>query len=385
MERQKSKALYFLKEKIAAIRKKVQHILHQKRKTTPELNANQKTRKIKKEVSLGTFISNKIGIDLGTATTVVYLDGKGAVMREPTLVATNVNTNQVIAVGHKARVMIGRTPKHIEVIQPLQQGVVGDYDVAEQLFEYIFREVQNVAGKILGPLVIIGVPCGTSQTEIGAVRDAAIDAGARKVHIVYEPFAAAVGLNVPLESEVSTMIIDVGGGTSDVMILVNGEIIAEGSIRIAGDTFDKAIMQGLRERMQLVVGSRTAEDLKIAIMSSGDERKVFSVQGRSATNGLPFEVNITSEEILSFVSPCLEEIVVYINSFIETISPEVLADLQKNPVYFVGGGPSIHTFAKRIEDAINLKVIIPERSTTVVARGTAIIANNPDRYTKYFL
>ena len=330
-------------------------------------------------------LGNRVGIDLGTATTVVYIDGKGVVMREPTLVAINKRTEQVVAMGKKARVMIGRTPEHIEVVQPVQQGVINDYEVTEQLFEHIFRKVQDASPKILSPMVTIGVPCCTSQTEINAVRDAVIDAGARQVDIVYEPFAAAIGMDLPLHHDTAIMVIDIGGGTSDVMIFAGGETIASDSIRVAGDTFDAAIVEGLKQTKQIVIGTRTAEDLKVATMQSAKEQRVFSVQGRDSNSGLPLEVEISFDEIVNCITPCLDEVTNYISSFVSRSSPEVQADLKNNNIYFVGGGPAVHTFSKKMEDVLNLGIVIPESPTSVVARGTALIAKNPEQYRKYFI
>ena len=243
-------------------------------------------------------LSNRIGIDLGTATTVVYVEGEGVILREPTLVAVNKRTGQVVAIGNRARVMIGRTPEHVEVVQPVQGGIICDYEVTEQLFEYIFRKAQDVSPKIFGPTVIVGIPCRTSQTEINALRDAAVDAGARQVHIVYEPFAAIVGIGIPLENEPATMVVDVGGGTSDSMILAGGEIVSNDSIRIAGNALDRAIEEGLREKKRLSVGMRTAEDLKVAIMQSVEKQRSFRVQGRNTVSGLPLEIEVSIDEIL---------------------------------------------------------------------------------------
>ncbi len=335
-----------------------------------------------------TFLSslgNQVGIDLGTATTVVYVSGKGVVMREPTLVAVNKRTDQVVAIGKRARQMIGRTPEYIEVIQPVQLGVINDYEITEQLFEHIFRKVQDALPKIFSPSVIIGVPCRTSQAEINAVRDAVVDAGARRVGIVYEPFAAAVGIDLPLLSETAVMVIDIGGGTSDTMILAGGEIVSSDSIRVAGDAFDSAIVEGLKERKHIVIGERTAEDLKVAMMQSAKEQKVFGVQGRSSSTGLPLEIEVSFEEIVQILEPYLEKIAEYIGAFVGQSSPEVQADLKNNNIYFVGGGPAVHAFPKKIEDMLNLRVIVPENATGLVARGTAVIAQNPDRYEKYFL
>ena len=328
---------------------------------------------------------NRIGIDLGTATTVVYVAGKGVVMREPTLVAVNKRTEQVVAVGRRARVMIGRTPEHIEVVQPVQQGVIFDYEVTEQLFEYIFRKVQDASPKILNPLVTVGVPCCTSPTEINAVRDAVIDAGARQVGVVYEPFAAAVGMDLPLNSETATMIIDVGGGTSDTMIIAGGEIIASDSIRLAGDALDEAIVKGLKESRQIIIGDRTAEDLKVATMQSAEEQRVFSVQGRNSISGLPLEIEVSFDEIADFVAPCLGQISEHVSSFVGQSSPEVQADLKNNDIYFVGGGPAVYAFPEKIGDILNLNIVVPDSPTSVVARGTALIAERPDEYEQYFL
>ena len=333
---------------------------------------------------LGSF-ENQVGIDLGTATTVVYVGGKGIVMREPTLVAVNKRTDQVVAVGKRARQMIGRTPEHIEVIQPIQLGVINNYEITEQLFEHIFRKVQNASPKIFNPSVIIGVPCRTSQAEINAVRDAVIDAGARRMGIVYEPFAAAVGIDLPLMSETAIMVIDVGGGTSDAMILAGGEIVASSSMRVAGDAFDTAIVEGLKEKKQIIIGGRVAEDLKIATMQSANEQTVFRVQGRSSSTGLPLEAKVSFDEIIQFLEPHLRKITEHIGMFVGQSSPEVQADLKNNNIYFVGGGPAIHSFPKKIEEILNLRIVVPENTTGLVARGTALIAQSPEMYEKYFL
>lgn len=359
----------------------------QKQKSRQKIAQNKKeSRTLKKKAKhfFGSF-ANQIGIDLGTATTVVYVGDKGVVMREPTLVAVNKRTDQVVAVGKRARQMIGRTPEHIEVIQPIQLGVIHDYEITEQLFEHIFRKVQNASPKIFNPSVIIGVPCRTSQAEINAVRDAVIDAGARHVGIVYEPFAAAVGIDLPLMSETAAMVIDIGGGTSDAMILAGGEIVASSSMRVAGDAFDNAIVEGLKEKKQIVIGGRVAEDLKIATMQSADEQTVFSVQGRSSSTGLPLEAEVSFEEIIQFLEPCLTKIAEHVGVFVGQSSPEVQADLKNNNIYFVGGGPAIHAFPKKIEEALNLRIVVPENTTGLVARGTALIAQDPDVYEKYFL
>lgn len=333
---------------------------------------------------LDTF-TNQIGIDLGTATTVVYVENRGVIMREPTLVAVNTKTNQVVSIGKKARIMTGRTPPHISVVQPIQRGVIDDYEVTEQIFSYVFRRVQELSPKILGPAVAVGTPCKTSQTEINAVRDAAMDAGARRVHIVYEPFAAAVGMDLDLENSEAFMVIDVGGGTSDSMVFAGGEIVASDSIRIAGNAFDTAIMEGLRETKSLIVGARVAEDLKVAIMQSAEEQTSFRVQGRNTKNGLPLEVEVSFDEVIGYITPHMEQIAEHIRVFVERSSPEVLADLKSGGVYFVGGGPSVYTFSKKIEEVINLQVTVPENPLVAVARGTATIAKHVDRYQKYLL
>ncbi|MDE0243349.1 MAG: rod shape-determining protein [Candidatus Kaiserbacteria bacterium] len=342
-------------------------------------------KKEKSPVSWLDTFTNRVGIDLGTATTVVYVDKQGIILREPTLVAVNTQTDQVVSIGKKARIMTGRTPNHIKVVQPIRQGVIDDYEVTEQLFEHIFRKVQETSPKILGPVVTVGIPCKTSQTEINAVRDAAMDAGARRVHIVYEPFAAAVGMDLDLDDDEAFMVIDVGGGTSDTMIFAGGEVVASDSIRIAGDAFDEAIAEGLREKKRLVVGSRVSEDLKIAVMQATEEQKAFRVPGRNSENGLPLDVEVSFSEVISYITPRMEQIAGHIRTFVERSSPEVLVDLKQNGIYFVGGGPAIYTFSKKIEEVINLKVTVPENPTVVVAKGTAMIAKHADRYQHYFL
>ena len=344
----------------------------------------QKKKKRSSKSFIGMF-ANHVGIDLGTATTMVFMNDKGVILQEPTLVAVNKRTEQVVAIGRKARMMIGRTPQHIEVVHPIQQGVIYDYEVTEQIFRYIFRKAQGVSPRILGPLVTIGVPCDISQAEISAVRDAVIDAGARKVSIVYEPFAAAVGMKIPIQEEKAVMVIDVGGGTSDAMIIAGGEIVATSGIRVAGNTLDAAIVKGLREKKHIIVSPHTAEDLKIATMRSAKDQKVFSVRGRNSNTGLPLETEVSFKEIVNFITPCLEKIVEHVGIFISKASPEIQADLKDTSIFFVGGGPAIHTFSERIEASLGLRVTIPENPTSVVAKGAVLITQDFERYEEYFL
>lgn len=331
------------------------------------------------------FFTNKVGIDLGTVTTVVFVQGKGIVFKEPTLVSVNKTTEQITAIGEGARISIGRTPEYISIIQPIKNGVVSDYEITVQLFEHLFKKVQDSFPKLLGPSVVVGIPCKTSQVEISAIREAALEAGAYKVDIVYEPLAAAIGIDLALNTPEAKMVIDVGGGTSDMLIISNEEIVDTDSIQIAGDSFDNAIIEGLENDKDLIVGIKTAEDIKISTMNAEDDKSFFRVQGTNTQSGLPHEVEISLSEIISYIEPKLDEVADFIVDFVERSTSDIHADLKNSNIYFVGGGALVKTFAKKISNKLNLELMIPEDAILAVSKGTSIIANEPNKYKKYFL
>ena len=330
---------------------------------------------------------NTVGIDLGTSSTIVHVDGAGTVFNEPTLVTLNRETDQYNAIGTTSRRMSGRTPEFIEVVQPIKEGVVFDYDVAYKFFEHIYKIVQEHSPKIFGSRVTLGIPCNAKQTEVDTLKNIAQDAGARSVSVVYEPLAAAVGMGLNINREEAIMIIDIGGGTTDVMVLSSGEMVNAGCIKIAGDLINQAIQKSVEEDKNLSIGMRTAEDLKISGMkyTSGKKETRFKVSGRNTDNNLPGETSLTKEEILKYISEPMQGITDSIEIFIQKLPPEILSDLKSKGIYFVGGGTYIEEFSKMFEERFGLKVIIPEDPVRVVSFGCSEIAKNINKYKDYLL
>ena len=331
--------------------------------------------------------SNPIGIDLGTSTTIAAKEGErdSIFFTQPTLVAINRKTDQVVAIGKRAREMLDRTPPHIEVIRPIREGVVHHYDVALELFKYIFRKAQRLTPKLFGPRVVVGIPCCAQPTKIDSITDAAKDAGASAVYVVDEPLAATVGIGLPLSSESAKMVVDVGGGTSDILVFASNEVIASHSIQIGGEAFDSAIVESLKKWKNLSIGLRTAEDLKKTVMNSHNSGATYTIHGTNTMTQLPLETVVTEDEILDYITPSLDEIVQNMRVFMEGLSPEVQADLKRDTVYFVGGGQMIYTFSGQIERGLNIKITVPKDPITSVARGALVIAKDPEKYSKYFL
>ena len=335
--------------------------------------------------NISSKLRNSIGLDLGTAITVAYVDKVGLLWNEPTLISINTTRNQIVSIGRRARIMLGRTPEHYRVVQPIIEGVISEYEIATHYISSVLKTVQNSNPKLLNPTVVVGIPCDSQPSEINAIKDAVIEAGARAVYIVYEPLGAAVGIGGLLETDKASMIIDIGGGTSDVIIIASGEIISKTTIRIAGNIFDKSIQESLESEKDLHVGIRTAENLKMAIMSGKSINNEIKVQGRGTQDGLPLELDITLAEVLRYIKPDMEEIVSHIKEFVSGISAEILTDFNDKNVYFVGGGPLIDSFGEMISKHTSLKLTIPSNHKTLSAMGNAEIASDPEKYKKYFI
>ncbi len=330
--------------------------------------------------------TNKIGIDLGTTNTIVLLEKRGIIFNQPTLVTLNKKTKQINAIGNSAKKMVGRTPPHLEVIQPIKGGIVADFEVTEQLLSFFFKKANDIKPKMFGPTVVIGVPCNTKGTESDAVEDAAIDSGARKIYLIQEPIAAAIGSEIPFSSQEAVLILDVGGGTSDALILGSGDIIASSRIKIAGDKFNEDIMHSLLEKYNILIGLRTAEELKIkAMISKEKDQKRFLIRGRDPSTGLPKEIDILSREVEKYLTGSIQDIVEEIKILLESIPTEVAADLKKRGVYFVGGGALVSQFPEILSKELNIKVTIPKNPLTAVARGTSKILNDIGKYKHLFL
>jgi len=331
---------------------------------------------------LHSVLSNDIGVDLGTANTLVYLKGSGVVVNEPSVVAVNQKTGQVVAVGAQAKSMLGRTPIHITAVKPIVDGVISDFEVTEEMLAYLLNRAQTEGRKLLGPRVVVGVPSGITNVEIRAVRDAARNAGAREVHIVEEPMAAAIGIRLPIEEAGGNILIDIGGGSSDIVVISLGGIVRSQNIRIAGDKLDSDIISYIRDEFKILIGEKTAEDLKIAVGSilEGEEPLEATVRGRDLVTGLPREVAITDTDVRGAISHSIDQFIEAIREVLETTPPEVLSDVMQNGIYLTGGGALIKGMPEVLSEMLQLPVHIADDPLTAVVRGTGIILENIDHY-----
>lgn len=321
------------------------------------------------------LFSNDLGIDLGTANTMVYLRGQGIVIKEPSIVAVNQKTGQVVAVGKQAYAMLGRTPGHIVTIRPLFEGVISDFEVTEEMLAYLINKAQAGKRKLLGPRVVVGVPSGITSVEIRAVRDAVRNAGAREVHIVEEPVAAAIGIRLPIQKAQGSMVIDMGAGTCDIVGVSLGGVVQSKNIRVAGDKLNNDIISYIRDEFKILIGEKTAEEIKIAIGSvvEGDEVLEATVCGRDLVTGLPREVVITDADIREAISGSIDSIVEAVRQMLETTPPEILADVMRQGAYLVGGGALITGMPELLGRVLKLPLHIADDPLTAVVRGTGII------------
>jgi len=328
------------------------------------------------------LVSNDIGIDLGTANTLVYVRGKGIVINEPSVVAVNQKTNQVVAVGTQAKQMLGRTPSHIVAVRPLVDGVISDFEVTEEMIVYLLNKSQLGSKKLLGPRVVVGVPSGITNVEIRAVRDATKNAGAREVYIVEEPMAAAIGIRLPVNDPVGNMIIDIGGGTSDIAVISLAGVVSSKNLRIAGDKLNNDIIGYIRSEFKILIGEKTAENIKIAIgtVANGDEPMEATIKGRDLITGLPREVIITDSDIREAISHSIDSLVEATKEVLETTPPEILGDVMQRGVYLTGGGALIKGLGDLISEHGKIPVHVANDPLTAVARGCGIILENLDVY-----
>jgi len=320
-------------------------------------------------------VSTDIAIDLGTANTLVYVKGKGIVLNEPTIVAINKKTGQLVAVGNEAKTMLGRTPAHIEVIRPLVDGVISDFEVTEEMLSYLLNKVRSGMKSIIAPRVLIGVPSGITNVEMRAAQDAAKNAGAREVFLIEEPMAAALGAKLPVSKPIGSMIIDIGGGTADIAIIsLNGLVISK-NLRVAGDHLNAAISSYIRDQFKIHVGEKTAEDAKIALASiaGGEGTKELVARGRDVVTGLPREVIITDEDVRDAISGHVESIVEAVRTALEETPPEVLADVMQRGIHLSGGGALIPGLTHLLEHALQVPVIVVPDPLRAVIRGAGIV------------
>ncbi|MFZ2522870.1 MAG: rod shape-determining protein [Minisyncoccia bacterium] len=337
---------------------------------------------IKNFEQLKRYLSNDIGIDLGTANTLVYLSGKGIVINEPSVVAVNQKTGQVVAVGKEAKQMLGRTPHHISAIRPLVDGVISDFEVTEEMITYLLNKAQKENKKLLGPRVVVGVPSGVTNVETRAVRDATKNAGASEVYIVEEPMAAAVGIRLPIMEPVGNMIVDIGGGTTDIAVISLGGVVRSKNLRIAGDKLNNDIISYIRSEFKILIGEKTAETIKIGIGAIIPEEAPLeaTIKGRDLISGLPREVVITDSDIREAISQSVDTLIEAIKEVLETTPPEVLSDVMNRGLYLTGGGALIRGLPEIIAEYAKVPVHVALDPLTAVCRGTGIILDNLDLY-----
>ena len=328
------------------------------------------------------MLSNDIGIDLGTANTLVYVKGRGIVINEPSIVAVNQKTGRVVAVGAQAKDMMGRTPPHIQAVQPVVDGVISDYEVTSEMLSYLIGKAQAGASKVLGPRIVVGVPSGITSVEVRAVRDAARAAGAREVHVVEEPMAAAIGIELPVHSASGSMVVDIGGGTTDIGVIALGGLVVSRNVRIAGDKFNSDIVGYLRSEYKILIGEKTAEEIKIAAASIAPRRENLEalVRGRDLVTGLPREISIVDQDVRNAIGHGIEELVERIKEVLEETPPELLADIMQRGIYLCGGGALIRGLPQYLTAALGVSVVVAPDPLTAVVRGTAMMLDDLDSY-----
>lgn len=327
------------------------------------------------------LISNDIGIDLGTSNTLVYLKGHGIVINEPSVVAVNTKTNQILAVGGSAKEMLGRTPGHIRAVRPLVDGVISDFEVTEEMLSYLINKADKMAKKFARPRVLIGVPSGTTNVETRAVYDAARSAGAREVYLVEEPMAAAIGIRLPIKEPVGSMIIDIGGGTTDIAVISLGGIVKSKNMKIAGDRLNYDIMTYMRDEFKILVGERTAEMVKIATSSViPGEYMETRVQGRDLLTGLPREVVVTDSDIREAIMPSVRELVEGVKDMLESTPPEILSDIMRSGIALSGGGALLPGLDQLLQSVLKIPVFVVDDPLSAVARGTGVVLDDMEAY-----
>jgi rod shape-determining protein MreB len=337
--------------------------------------------------SRNSLFSSDIGIDLGTANTLVYVRGRGIVLNEPSVVTVNDKTGQMVAVGREAKLMLGKTPPHIRAVRPLSHGVISDFEVTEELLAYLIRKAQGGRSRLLGPRVVVGVPTGVTNVESRAVRDAALTSGAREVFILEEPMAGAIGAKLPITEAIGTMVLDIGGGTTDIAVIALGGTVASKSSHVAGDRFNENIADFVRSEFQLAIGEKTAEDTKIAIgavlpLAESLERPV---RGRDLATGLPREILLTDAHIREALAPSLDALMEAMKEVIESTPPELLSDVLERGVTVFGGGALLRGLPELLSKMLGVPVHVAADPLTAVVRGTGIVTEDPEPWRDAFM
>ena len=342
---------------------------------------------------LWSYFAHDVGIDLGTVNTLVLVKGKGIVIREPTVVALHKKTRQVLAIGTEAKRMLGRTPAAIEAVRPLRDGVISDFDTTEAMLRYFIHKVHDSPAKgiwslprIPKPRVVVGIPSGVTEVERRAVQDACLSAGARQAFLIEEPMAAAIGAKLPVEEPEGVMVADIGGGTTEIAVISLGGMVLNRSLRVAGDELDEAIVSYMRTRYGMLIGEKTAEEVKIEIGSAYPLDKHDSaatvVRGRDLASGLPKSLKVTAAEIREAMTPVVSQIISTIHEVLEETPPELLTDIVDRGIYLAGGGALIRGLDKRIAEETKLPVWVADDPLTTVVRGCGEVLNNLDLLSK---
>ncbi len=328
---------------------------------------------------LGLF-SLDMGIDLGTANTLVNVRRKGIVVNEPSVVAIDKKTKKVLAIGSEAKQMVGRTPSHIVAIRPLKDGVISDFDVTEKMLHYFIQKVHDQLFSMPRPRVVVGIPSGVTEVEKRAVYDAIVSAGARSAYLIEEPMAAAIGANLPIAEAIGSMIVDIGGGTTEVAVFAMGGIVVSKSIRVAGDEMDEDIINYVRKKYNLLIGERMAEETKIAIGSAypQEQEGTYQIRGRNLITGLPDEVDISSIEVREALGPSIEMIVNTVKEALEETPPELVSDIMSNGIALAGGGALLRGIEDRLSEETKIKVYVAEGPMSCVAIGAEKVLEELD-------
>jgi len=332
------------------------------------------------------LISNDIGIDLGTANTLVFVRGQGIVLNEPSVVAIEVASKKVLAVGAEAKEMLGRTPGEIMSIRPLKDGVIADFEITERLLSNFIRQVVKHR-YLMKPRIVISVPSGITEVEKRAVRDSAENAGAREVFLIQEPMAAAIGVGLPVHLPSGTMVIDVGGGTSEIAVIALNGIVNNISIRIGGDEMDEAIMLYLKKNYNLLIGERTAEEIKIKIGSAFplDEEESMEIKGRDLVAGIPKTMKISSVQVREALSEPVDAIIEAVRQALEETPPELAADILDKGIIVTGGGALLKGMDRRLREETNLAINVAEDPLTCVVKGTGKVLEDMNHFSKVLI
>jgi len=337
-------------------------------------------------MSLLDLISNDIGIDLGTANTLVFVRGVGIVLNEPSVVATEVSTGRVVAVGAAAKEMLGRTPDEIRAVRPLKDGVIADFEITEKLLSDFIRRVIRHR-YLMKPRIVISVPSGITEVEKRAVRDSAENAGAREVYLIQEPMAAAIGVELPVDQPAGIMIIDIGGGTSEIAVIALSGIVNNKSIRIAGDEMNEAIVLYLKRNYNLLIGELTAEEIKIKIGSAFamDREESMEIKGRDLIAGVPKTMKLSSVQVREALTEPIDSIIEAVRQSLERTPPELSSDILDRGIVLTGGGALLRGLDRRLRQETNLPVNVADDPLTCVVRGTGRVLENMTQYSKVLI